>query len=73
MQNKARSRDDQLVSQGPLRVAGRGGMWKVGSRELLLAAAVSKAGREEPRMPDFKLGSCVPARKDCSFGFSAGL
>lgn len=44
-------------------------MWKVGSGELLLAAAVSKAGREEPRMPDFKLGSCVPARKDCSFGF----
>lgn len=24
-----------------------------------------KAGREEPQMSDFKLGSCVPARKDC--------
>lgn len=49
-----------------MRVPGQGGMWKKG-------AAVGKAGREEPQMPDFKLGSCVPARKDCSFGFSVGL
>lgn len=29
-----------------------------------------KAGREEPQMSDFKLGSCVPARKDCCWPLS---
>lgn len=40
-------------------------MWKRGN-----CCSVSKAGKEESQMPDFKLGS---ARKDCLFGFAVGL